>query len=110
MASAATTSASQGRYLPNVPSASSGAAGNKASSSNALGGSFLSPSAQASGAAAARLRNKRSNHPRQSSGVYNTFSSKQIHGFKEAFAMLDQDRDGLITREDLKGMLDNLGE
>ena len=71
--------------------------------------SFLSPSAQASGTAAARLRNRQTNHPRQSSGVYNTFSAKQIQGFKEAFAMLDQDRDGVITKEDLKVMLTNLG-
>lgn len=80
--------------------------------STAAGGSvsFLSPGAQASGTAAARLRNRQTNHPRQSSGVYNTFSHKQIQGFKEAFTMIDQDRDGLISREDLKVMLTNLGE
>ncbi|KDN49947.1 EF-hand [Tilletiaria anomala UBC 951] len=79
------------------------------SSAKAAPGSFLSPSAQASGTAAARLRNRQTNHPRQSSGVYNTFSHKQIQGFKEAFTMVDQDRDGLISREDLKTMLTNLG-
>ncbi|KAN0060595.1 hypothetical protein ACQY0O_007247 [Thecaphora frezii] len=51
-------------------------------------------------------------HPRQtsSSGVYNTFSPKQIQGFKEAFNMMDQDSDGLITRSDLSVMLQNLGQ
>ncbi|CAO1637091.1 unnamed protein product [Parajaminaea phylloscopi] len=52
-----------------------------------------------------------SNHPRQSSGVYNTFSTKQIQGFKEAFSMLDQPTaDGLLTRADLKETLANLGQ
>lgn len=53
---------------------------------------------------------KKSSHPRQSSGVYNTFSAKQIQGFKEAFSMIDQDSDGLIKRKDLKVMLENLGQ
>ncbi|CAO1637669.1 unnamed protein product [Sympodiomycopsis kandeliae] len=62
---------------------------------------MLNPSARPS---------KRSNHPRQSSGVYNTFSSKQIQGFKEAFSMMDEDNDGYISESDLKIMLTNLGQ
>lgn len=50
-----------------------------------------------------------SQHPRHSSGVYSTFSTKQIQGFKEAFNMLDEDSNGLVSREDLKATLRNLG-
>lgn len=50
-----------------------------------------------------------SQHPRQSSGVYSTFSTKQIQGFKEAFNMLDEDSNGLISRNDLRATLRNLG-
>ncbi|KAK0567053.1 hypothetical protein OC861_002924 [Tilletia horrida] len=52
----------------------------------------------------------RGNHPRQSSGVFTAFTAKQIQGFKEAFSLIDQDSDGLITRADLEGMLVNLGQ
>jgi hypothetical protein len=50
-----------------------------------------------------------SQHPRHSSGVYSTFSTKQIQGFKEAFNMLDEDSNGLVSKEDLKATLRNLG-
>lgn len=73
--------------------------------------SLLSPTAQASGQATARLRNKAtSSHPRQSSGVYNTFSSKQITGLREAFSTIDADGDGFITRKDAETTLANLGQ
>lgn len=73
--------------------------------------SLLSPSTQANGQAHARLRNKAtSSHPRQSSGVYNTFSSKQIAGLREAFNTIDADSDGFITRKDVEAMLTNLGQ
>ncbi|KAE8224739.1 hypothetical protein CF319_g2405 [Tilletia indica] len=52
----------------------------------------------------------RGNHPRQSSGVFNAFTAKQIQGFKEAFSLIDQDADGLITRADLDGMMGSLGQ
>jgi myosin regulatory light chain 12 len=72
--------------------------------------SLLSPTAQANGQATARLRNKVSSHPRQSSGCYNAFSSKQITGLREAFTTIDSDGDGFITRHDVKTMLVNLGQ
>lgn len=73
--------------------------------------SLLHPSSRAatSGLATARQRNKASSHPRQSSGVYNTFSAKQIHGFREAFSMCDTNSDGAIDRADLRILLANLG-
>jgi myosin regulatory light chain 12 len=72
--------------------------------------SLLSPIAQANGQASARLRNKVSSHPRQSSGCYNAFSSKQITGLREAFTTIDSDGDGFISRNDIKTMLINLGQ
>jgi myosin regulatory light chain 12 len=72
--------------------------------------SLLSPAAQANGQANARVRNKASSHPRQSSGVYNTFSSKQVTGLREAFNTVDADSDGFITRNDVEAMLTNLGQ
>lgn len=72
--------------------------------------SLLSPTTQANGQASARIRNKLSNHPRQSSGCYNAFSSKQITGLREAFTTIDADGDGFITRKDVKTMLINLGQ
>lgn len=70
---------------------------------------MLSPIAQANGQASARLRNKATSHPRQSSGVYNTFSSKQVTGLREAFNTIDADSDGFISRDDVEAMLTNLG-
>lgn len=73
--------------------------------------SLLSPTTQANGQASARLRNKAtSSHPRQSSGVYNTFSTKQIAGLREAFNTIDADSDGLITPQDVESILTNLGQ
>lgn len=72
--------------------------------------SLLSPTAQASGHESARARNKATTkHPRQSSGVYNAFSSKQVAGLREAFGTIDADSDGFITRKDVQTMLTNLG-
>ncbi|CAO1617612.1 unnamed protein product [Jaminaea pallidilutea] len=49
------------------------------------------------------------NHPRQSSGVYNTLNPQQIKTFKECFNLVDQDSDGFVSSEDLRVMLQNLG-
>jgi myosin regulatory light chain 12 len=65
--------------------------------------SLLHPASRASAASGPSQQRARvgraSAHPRQSSGVYNTFSAKQIHGF----------RDGAISRADLAALLANLG-
>ncbi|KAK0559895.1 hypothetical protein OC844_004097 [Tilletia horrida] len=74
-----------------------------ASSSSSSSASHLRPPQEA------RTGGIRGNHPRQSSGVFTAFTAKQIQGFKEAFSLIDQDADGLITRADLEGMLGNLG-
>ncbi|CAD7682595.1 unnamed protein product [Nyctereutes procyonoides] len=47
---------------------------------------------------------------RTTSNVFAMFDQSQIQEFKEAFNMIDQNRDGFIDKEDLHGMLASLGE
>ena len=46
---------------------------------------------------------------RGSSNVFSMFEQAQIQEFKEAFNMIDQNRDGFIDKEDLHDMLASLG-
>jgi len=47
---------------------------------------------------------------RATSNVFAMFDQTQVQEFKEAFNMIDQDRDGFISNEDLKDMLASLGQ
>ena len=50
-------------------------------------------------------------HPqRATSNVFAMFDQSQIQEFKEAFIMIDQNRDGFIDKEDLHDMLASLGK
>uniref|UniRef100_A0A2I3GGE1 EF-hand domain-containing protein n=1 Tax=Nomascus leucogenys TaxID=61853 RepID=A0A2I3GGE1_NOMLE len=44
------------------------------------------------------------------SNVFAVFDQSQIQEFKEAFNMMDQNRDGFIDKEDLQDMLSSLGK
>merc|ERR1712215_623404 len=44
------------------------------------------------------------------SNVFALFSQSQIQEFKEAFNMIDQDRNGFISKEDLAGMFSSMGK
>ena len=44
------------------------------------------------------------------SNVFALFSQTQIQEFKEAFNMIDQNRDGFISAEDLAGMFSSMGK
>ena len=46
---------------------------------------------------------------RATSNVFAMFGQAEIQEFKEAFNMIDQDRDGFISKEDLHDMLASLG-
>lgn len=46
---------------------------------------------------------------RATSNVFAMFDQTQIHEFKEAFNVIDQDRDGIITAKDLTEMFNSLG-
>lgn len=47
---------------------------------------------------------------RATSNVFAMFDQSQIQEFKEAFNMIDQNRDGFIDKEDLHDMLASLGD
>lgn len=46
---------------------------------------------------------------RATSNVFAMFDQSQIQEFKEAFNMIDQNRDGFVDKEDLHDMLASLG-
>ena len=47
---------------------------------------------------------------RATSNVFAMFDQDQIQEFKEAFNMIDQNRDGFIEHDDLRDMLASLGK
>ncbi|UYV76874.1 MYL9 [Cordylochernes scorpioides] len=47
---------------------------------------------------------------RATSNVFIVFKNDQIQEFKEAFNLIDQNRDGLIDKEDLQVILESLGK
>jgi len=47
---------------------------------------------------------------RATSNVFAMFDQAQIQEFKEAFNMIDQDRDGFLNKEDLHDMLASMGK
>jgi hypothetical protein len=46
---------------------------------------------------------------REPSGVFSLFQAPQIQQFKEAFSLIDQDRDGFVSERDLKEIFSSLG-
>jgi len=59
------------------------------------------------------IRSKKEGEPKRAhrapSNVFAMFRQSQVQEFKEAFTMIDQNRDGVIDIEDLKDMYSNLG-
>lgn len=60
--------------------------------------------------AAGRRGNTKKRAQRATSNVFAMFDQAQIQEFKEAFNMIDQNRDGFIDKEDLHDMLASLGK
>ena len=58
--------------------------------------------------AARRAKDSRRRAARGTSNVFAMFDQKQIAEFKEAFNMIDQNRDGFIDKQDLKEILSDL--
>ncbi|KAI0275317.1 hypothetical protein BC834DRAFT_815612 [Gloeopeniophorella convolvens] len=56
-----------------------------------------------------KSKSQKSRARREPSGVFSLFQPPQIQQFKEAFALVDQDRDGLIGEQDLKDTFASLG-
>lgn len=59
--------------------------------------------------AAGRRATTKKRAQRATSNVFAMFDQAQIQEFKEAFNMIDQNRDGFIDKEDLHDMLASLG-
>lgn len=58
----------------------------------------------------AKVKTSKKRAQRATSNVFAMFDQSQIQEFKEAFNMIDQNRDGFIDKEDLHDMLASLGE
>ncbi|KAG7167938.1 myosin regulatory light chain 2-like [Homarus americanus] len=43
------------------------------------------------------------------SNVFDMFTQKQVAEFKEGFQVMDRDRDGIISKDDLRGVYDEIG-
>ena len=46
---------------------------------------------------------------REPSGVFSLFQAPQIQQFKEAFQLIDHDKDGWVNEQDLKEIFTSLG-
>jgi len=46
---------------------------------------------------------------REPSGVFSLFQAPQIQQFKEAFQLIDHDKDGWVNEQDLKEIFSSLG-
>lgn len=57
----------------------------------------------------AKTKTTKKRPQRATSNVFAMFDQSQIQEFKEAFNMIDQNRDGFIDKEDLHDMLASLG-
>jgi myosin regulatory light chain 12 len=66
---------------------------------------FLSPNVTPS-----KLGRQKSRGRREPSGVFSLFQTAQIQQFKEAFSLIDQDGDGIVSEQDLKAIFASLGE
>eukprot|EP00064_Thunnus_orientalis_P011126 superscaffoldBa00001575_g11156 len=78
------------------------------SSSALIGGGDLSAAKMSS--KRAKGKNTKKRPQRATSNVFAMFDQSQIQEFKEAFNMIDQNRDGFIDKEDLHDMLASLGK
>ncbi|KZV87760.1 EF-hand [Exidia glandulosa HHB12029] len=64
-------------------------------------GALLSPERQ--------TKAQKSRARREPSGVFSLFQTAQIQQFKEAFSLIDQDGDGVVSEQDLKAIFASLG-
>ncbi|KAG8885015.1 hypothetical protein FRB97_002522 [Tulasnella sp. 331] len=67
------------------------------------------PSMLGTGGGSSHLKPKTSRSRREPSGVFTLFQPAQIQQFKEAFSLIDQDGDGMVTEADLKSIFASLG-
>jgi len=67
--------------------------------------------APAADAAPARTesRGSRKQAKRTGSNVFSMFSQKQVQEFKEGFSVMDADKDGILSKNDLRATFDQIG-
>ena len=53
---------------------------------------------------------KKASNNARTSNIFAMFDQSQIQEFKEAFNIIDQNRDGFITSDDLRDMFASLGK
>ncbi|ENN70386.1 myosin regulatory light chain 2 [Dendroctonus ponderosae] len=70
------------------------------------------PAAAPAPAAETRTSSKSSSKraKRSGSNVFSMFSQSQVAEFKEAFQLMDHDKDGIISKEDLRATFDAVGK
>ncbi|XP_046973130.1 myosin regulatory light chain 2 [Vanessa cardui] len=67
------------------------------------------PAEEAAAAPAERQSRGSRKAKRTGSNVFSMFSQKQVAEFKEAFQLMDHDKDGIIGKSDLRATFDSLG-
>lgn len=67
------------------------------------------PPAVVAAPVARRPSSKKRVAQRSGSNVFAMFTQNQIHQFKEAFSFIDQDKDGIISKNDIRSSFDALG-
>ncbi|CAG8472602.1 3669_t:CDS:2 [Acaulospora colombiana] len=69
-------------------------------------GSQLTPSSPPPGS---KFANAKKRGRREPSGVFTLFQPAQVQQFREAFSLIDQDGDGVVSEEDLRRIFASLG-
>ncbi|PVF97067.1 EF-hand [Serendipita vermifera] len=69
-------------------------------------GSQLAPNSPPPGSKFANAKKKARREP---SGVFTLFQPAQVQQFREAFSLIDQDGDGVVSEEDLRRIFASLG-
>jgi len=71
---------------------------------------YLSPNITPTKSASGLSKSTKSRTRREPSGVFSLFQPAQIQQFKEAFQLIDHDKDGWVNEGDLKEIFSSLGE
>lgn len=70
---------------------------------------YLSPDITPTSTPTKQPRAQKSRQRREPSGVFSLFSPPQIQQFREAFALIDRDGDGIVSEMDLRHIFSSLG-
>lgn len=71
--------------------------------------SKVAPASQVNEAPPPRRASSKKRAQRSGSNVFAMFTQNQVHQFKEAFSFIDQDKDGIISKSDIRASFDALG-